>query len=303
MLTSALRLSQTFPVFPVAIYRDAPDHVAKQPITPRGFKDASQSPAQITRWWSDNPNAAIGLATGHLLPSGRRLLVIDIDLSNARNAGKPAGMAALGLLSSIGAHTPTRTARTGSGGMHLYYSMPRTANITIGQNLRINGQSCAIDWRGRGGYVVAPPSPYPGSTYRWALPSLWTAQTIQPAPGALLSLLARREATSDAVKRIEAALSTDAHQRAYGYKALTNAVAAIDNSAVGTRHSTLNMQAYSIGKLIAGGCLDEAEAEASLTEAALRSGKEAHEVRRTIRGAFKAGAAQPRTAPDRKLSA
>ena len=302
MLNAALRLALTFPVFPVAIYRNG-DKVAKTPITPRGFKDATHDPAQIERWWTDNPAAAIGLATGHSLPSGRLLLVIDIDLPNTRNAGKPAGMAALRLLNTIGAHTPTRTARTGSGGMHLYYSMPRSTNITIGQNLRINGQSCAIDWRGRGGYVVAPPSPYPGGSYRWALPSPWTAQTIQPAPDALLALLARREATSDAVKRIEAALSTDAHQRAYGYKALSNACNAIDNSAVGTRHSTLNTQAYCIGKLIAGGCLDESEAEAALTEAALRSGKEAHEVRRTIRGAFKAGAAQPRTAPDRKLSA
>jgi hypothetical protein len=303
MMIAAYRLAITFPIFPVAIYRDAPGHVAKQPITPRGFKDASQSPAQITEWWSDNPAAAIGLATGHDLPSGRRLLVIDIDLPNSRNVGKPAGMSALRLLSAIGAHTPTRTARTGSGGMHLYYSMPAAANITIGQNLRINGQSCAIDWRGRGGYVVAPPSLYPGSAYRWALPSPWTAQTIQCAPGALLALLTKREATSDAVRRIEAALSTDAHQRAYGARALVNACNAIDNSAVGTRHSTLNLQAYCLGRLIAGGCLDQSEAEVALTEAALRSGKEAHEVRRTIRSAFRAAEAQPRTAPDRKLSA
>lgn len=301
MLHAALRLALTFPVFPVAIYRDALDHVAKQPITPRGFKDATHDATQIERWWQDNPRAAIGLATGHLLPSGRRLLVLDIDLPNSRNQGKPAGMAALRLLASIGAHTPTRTARTGSGGMHLYYSMPRTTNITIGQNLRINGQSCAIDWRGRGGYVVAPPSPYPGSAYRWALPSPWTAQTIQHAPDALLALLTKRQESAEAVRRIEAALSSDAHQRAYGYKALTNAVAAIDNSAVGTRHSTLNLQAYCIGRLIAGGCIDQSEAEAALAEAALRSGKEAHEIRRTIRSAFKAAEAQPRTAPDRKI--
>jgi hypothetical protein len=302
MLIAALRLAITFSVFPVAIYRDG-GKVAKTPITAQGFKNASRDPAQIERWWQDNPAAAIGLATGHLLPSNRRLLVIDIDLPNARNTGKPAGMAALRLLASIGAHTPTRTARTGSGGMHLYYSMPHDARVNIGQNLRINGQSCAIDWRGKGGYVVAPPSPYPGSAYRWAMPSPWTAQTIQCAPGGLLALLTKREATSDAVKRIEAALSTDAHQRAYGYKALANACNAIDNSAVGTRHSTINLQAFCIGRLIAGGCLDQSEAETAITDAALRSGKEAHEVRRTIRSAFRAAEAQPRTAPDRKLSA
>jgi hypothetical protein len=56
MLTAALRLAQTFPIFPVAIYRDG-DKVAKQPITPHGFKSASRDPAQIIEWWSDNPIA------------------------------------------------------------------------------------------------------------------------------------------------------------------------------------------------------------------------------------------------------
>jgi hypothetical protein len=301
MLNAALRLAQTFPVFPVAIYRDG-GKVAKQPITPHGFKDASRDTAQIVEWWSDNPAAAIGLATGCPLPSGRRLLVLDVDLANSRNAGKIAGIDALNLLAAHGLHTPTRAARTGSGGVHFYYSMPHGSRVTIGQSLRIDGQATAIDWRGHGGYVVAPPSPYPGSAYRWARPSPWTAETIQRAPEALLALLTRRESSTDAVKRIEAALSSDAHQRAYGARALANACAAIDNSAVGDRHRTLNKQAFCVGRLIAGGCLDQADAEAALTAAALRAGKPPREIARTLRDALGAGAALPLTAPDRRLT-
>src|SRR5258706_2792396 len=45
----------------------------KHPRTRGGFKDASEDPAQIRRWWSKWQNANIGLATG----SG--LVVIDVD--------------------------------------------------------------------------------------------------------------------------------------------------------------------------------------------------------------------------------
>jgi hypothetical protein len=302
MLTAALRIAQTFPIFPVAIYRDG-DKVAKAPITPHGFKDATRAHTQITEWWSDNPSAAIGLATGCPLPSGRRLLVLDVDLANSRNAGKIAGIDALNLLAAKGLHTPTRAARTGSGGAHFYYSMPADSRVTIGQSLRLDGKATAIDWRGHGGYVVAPPSLYPGSAYRWARPSSWTAETIQPAPDGLLALLTRRESSTEAVKRIEAALSSDAHQRAYGAKALANAVAAIDNSAVGTRHSTLNAQSYCVGRLVGGGCIDQDAAMSALTEAGLRTGKPAREVRRTVSAALRDGARDPRKAPDRRVIA
>ena len=299
MLIAALRIAQTFPVFPVSIWRDRPDHVEKTPITPHGHKDASRSAAQIREWWELHPAAGIGLATGHRLPSGRRLVVIDIDLPNSRNAGKVAGMAALRLLSERGLHTPTRTARTGSGGCHLYYSAPHDLQITCGQALRIDGQATAIDWRGQGGYVVAPPSPYPGSAYRWATPSPWVAETIQEMPGALLALLTRRAACDADVQRIEASLRKEYNQRQYGNTALRNACAAIDASGNGNRHATLNLQSYCIGKLIAGGCIEEAEAEAALIDAGIRTGKGRAEVVRTVRAAFRAGAGVPRCAPER----
>lgn len=301
MLTAALRLAITFPIFPVAIYRHE-GKVSKEPITPHGFKDASRDPAQIVEWWSDNPAAAIGLRTGCTLPSGRELLVLDVDLANPRNIGKAAGIDALHLLAAHGLHTPTRAARTGSGGAHFYYSMPAGSRVTIGQSLRIDGKQTAIDWRGHGGYVVAPPSLYPGSAYRWARPSPWTAATIRPVPDDLLALLTKREESTDAVRRIEAALSSDAHQRAYGAKALANACRAIDNSAVGSRHSTLNAQSFCIGRLVGGGCIDQDAALAALTEAGLRTGKPAREVRRTVSAALRDGARDPRKAPDRRQS-
>src|SRR5580704_3682833 len=56
--------------------RDCPSP-AKHPIgrlVPNGFKDASNDPATIEKWWRQEPNANIGVATGQ---SG--LTVLDVD--------------------------------------------------------------------------------------------------------------------------------------------------------------------------------------------------------------------------------
>lgn len=46
----------------------------KVPATANGFKDATTDPGQITRWWTEQPRANIGLSCG---PAG--LVIIDID--------------------------------------------------------------------------------------------------------------------------------------------------------------------------------------------------------------------------------
>lgn len=112
-----------------------------------GFQDATTDPAQINAWWSFAPNSNIGIATGHLVD------VIDID--------GPQGVAAWlgdlwGQLPPIIAHA--RTVR--SGGHHLYVeAIPGSRNRA--------GMLPGVDYRGGGGYVVAPPSIVGGRTYRW----------------------------------------------------------------------------------------------------------------------------------------
>ena len=48
---------------------------AKTPLTPRGFKDASNEPSQLKLWWREHPEAGVGIVTGD--PSG--LIVLDVD--------------------------------------------------------------------------------------------------------------------------------------------------------------------------------------------------------------------------------
>ncbi|HEX6814289.1 MAG TPA: bifunctional DNA primase/polymerase [Gemmatimonadaceae bacterium] len=113
-----------------------------------GFLAATADLAQVRAWWTEHPNANVGLWPGQ---SG--LAVVDLDGPvGAQNA------IALGLFSQ-----PTLACVTGreDGGRHLYFRRPDFAlsNCDIGDK---------IDVRCDGGYVVLPPSVHPsGAVYRW----------------------------------------------------------------------------------------------------------------------------------------
>lgn len=118
----------------------------KHPRTQRGFLDASTDPAQIAKWWTAAPAANIGIATGREFPNGRFLYVVDVD---PRNGGE-ASFASLE--KRIGMLPGTYTVQTGGNGAHLYVS---TATPLGGAKLTALP---GIDFKGAGGYVLAPPS-------------------------------------------------------------------------------------------------------------------------------------------------
>jgi hypothetical protein len=92
----------------------------------------------VLAWWTRHPQANIGLATGHQFD------VLDID--GPAGADTIRAFAAEHQLASSGP-----LVRTGGGGWH-YYLTPTGG----GNNHPLDLEH--VDWRGRGGYVVAPPS-------------------------------------------------------------------------------------------------------------------------------------------------
>ena len=118
----------------------------KHPRLPGGFKIATRDKDQIRWWWTDWPNANIGVATGPA--SG--CFVLDIDAKNG-------GIESLAQIEAVHGQLPrTLEVLTGSGGgsRHLYFRYP--IGLQIGNSAgRI---APGIDVRGDGGYVVAPPS-------------------------------------------------------------------------------------------------------------------------------------------------
>ena len=103
-----------------------------------GFKDATTDLAQIEAWWTEVPDANVGIATGQV--SG--VLVIDVDPRHNANWQKALDELAL---------PPTFVVRTWSGGFHYYFSLPSyDTRVRSGVDV-LPG----IDWRCNGGYVVA----------------------------------------------------------------------------------------------------------------------------------------------------
>ena len=134
----------------------------KTPITSHGVKDAISDESQIRKWWTQWPNANIGLACG----SKSGIYVVDIDVREGIN-----GFESLKefpeLPRTVCQHTP-------SGGCHyLYRSTVAPANR--------NSFRAGIDVRGEGYYIVITPSTGPTrGDYRWALGlAPWEIETCE----------------------------------------------------------------------------------------------------------------------------
>jgi Bifunctional DNA primase/polymerase, N-terminal len=114
-----------------------------------GLYDATTDPERIGRWWHRAGDRNVAIATGWPGPD-----VVDVDLHGPGADGYPSWER---LRREDVAGQPQAVVHTPSGGMHAYY--PGTDQ----GNGRIPG--CHLDFRSKGGYVVAPPSRIGGRSY------------------------------------------------------------------------------------------------------------------------------------------
>lgn len=139
----------------------------------KGFNDATRDPNTIRAWWTQHPDANVGLRTG--AESG--VFVLDVDVKHGAK-----GLESLSdMESEFGALPSTLTATTTSGGKHYFFQHPgsRVKNRT--------GFRPGLDIRGDGGYVAIDPSRIGGSPYRWDNPG----QELAEAPEWLLGVIDR----------------------------------------------------------------------------------------------------------------
>jgi len=118
---------------------------AKHPRTPRGLLEATTDPHTITAWWSQWPNASIGIATE---PSG--LVVLDVDVKSGGEESLEQVIATFGRVDD------TMCVLTGGGGQHYYFAAG--TNQLKSRAAALGREYPGIDIRAMGGYVVAPPS-------------------------------------------------------------------------------------------------------------------------------------------------
>lgn len=144
---------------------------AKEPMTVHGLKDWTDDPESVRAIWKKYPAANIGIVCG--APS-KGLVVVDLDT----HEDGPDGYDALRRWESEHGPLPdTCTAITGSGGTHMLFRASHEVRPSTNAEL-------AVDIRGDGSYIVAPPSVHPsGRRYEWEVPP----DEADPAPFAFVS--------------------------------------------------------------------------------------------------------------------
>jgi hypothetical protein len=247
------------------------DRPAKHPLLRRGVKEATTDLEVISRWWHRWPQANVGLATGICFDA------LDID--------GPAGLAALRQLQeAAGLRLSGPLVATGGGGWHHWFRPTGFGN-------RPPRSLTHVDWRGRGGCVLAPPSRHiSGRPYRW-LVGLDQASL----PEVPTALRARLDPDPPATTRPTRTGWPGMPDHPYGRRVLADELAALGRATPGRRNHTLNRTAFKVYRYVAGGVLPDDEVTTAFTEIARAIGLSAAEISRTLASARTAGLANPRT--------
>jgi hypothetical protein len=245
-------------------------------LAPHGLKDATTDADQIRAWWSDEPDANIGL------PTGIHFDVLDID--------GPEALEALELAGPLGAPDIEGPIVMTPRGWHCYL-----APTGRGNTVNLGGLS-GCDWRGKGGYVVAPPSvKADGTAWEWltGTPQDQGPDTpIVPAPVWLVALFDRQHGSP--IPAGTESLPRHAGRTGYGAAALERELGRLVTAPVGTRNHQLNKSAHALGQLVGTGALDPEETGQGLLRVAMTIGLGETEATATIRSGLSAGIRTPR---------
>ena len=269
----------------------------KHPRNRAGVTEASSDPSQVREWWRRWPDAWVGIATGEA--SG--VWVLDVDTKGPPD-GQTGTEAYAQLVERHGLAVGLQ-ARTGSGGLHVYFAMPEDGRqVRNRQGLRIDGPTSVrtgIDVRGTGGYVVAPPAGHhSGGRYEW----LTGADSIPlQAPAWLLELVAPAAPTPSAYTAPTMPAGADRSRR-FAQRLLEGILQDIATAPAGGRHELLNRKAYKLGGYahLLGGVDGLVPLLVDAFLAATGDPKREREARRTALDGLRAGAARPLQVPDRQ---
>jgi hypothetical protein len=253
----------------------------KHPRTQNGFRDATTDRPQIKEWFSESPEANIGIATGSV--SGT--FVLDIDGNVGRKTLSE-------LESRYGKLPVTVTVKTGLG-QHFYFrlngSQIRNSAGRVGKG---------IDVRGDGGYVVGVGSVHrSGAKYRYVKGCNPDDVAVADAPAWLLARIAGKPAAKaeKALPKVPAAKLDRAH--AYAEAARQQEVERVGKAPNHQRNDTLNIAAFKLGQLLPYEILDETDVVNDLARAAAEIGLDENEIQKTIASGLNAGRQHPRRLP------
>jgi hypothetical protein len=240
--TAALKLAHRgTPVFPCN-----PAH--KWPLTPNGFKDASCDPELVHLWWTEHPDALIGV------PTGDKFVVLDVDCVKHVEAAQWYGKANLPL---------TRTHVTRSGGRHLLFKPNDAVRNSAGKICR------GVDTRGKGGYIIW----WPACGFEVLHPG-----ALAEVPEFILRALNRPAAPSPAPPR---------QRISHPQPKLEGIIRAIACASEGERNHLTFWGACRLAEMAAQSIISRRDAIEIVVEAASRTGLPREEARRAAQSALR----------------
>lgn len=246
----------------------------KHPITWTGLTEATTDAEQIKVWWGKWPEANIGIRTG--LVSG--IVVLDVDSYHGGEDGLNTLVAEFGVLPA------TMEAATGGGGRHLIFAHPGQ-----GHDVRNKaGLAPGVDFRGDGGYIVAPPSLHvSGAFYEWAD----TGSVPATLPTWLVDVPKPERKPLPAMPMVH-----NPSEHPWVKAAFEGEIRDLRMAPEGTRNAQLNRCAFNLGQLVPH-ALSYHEVDSTLHAEALGIGLSEREIAATIRSGLDAGMDEPRAIP------
>jgi bifunctional DNA primase/polymerase-like protein len=242
----ALKLAREgIPIFPCG--------AGKRPLIQHGFKAASADPDQVHLWWTEYPEALIGV------PAGEKFVVVDLDLQYTE---------ALTWYDDHCADLPlTRTHVTRSGGRHLLFKPNDEVRNTAGKICR------GIDTRGQGGYIIWWPALGHEVLYGGALADI---------PEWLIARLQKPSAEVIPLRRAPLRSNSEAARRK-----LDGLIRTIAGATVGERNHVTFWGACRLADMAEQSAIGRDDAIAIAIEAASRNGLPRYEAAQTVQSAFK----------------
>jgi len=242
--TEALKLARSTPVFPCG--------ADKRPLIATGFKAASSDPDQAHEWWTQWPDALIGV------PTGVKFVVVDADLQHED---------AQQWVDQNRHRIPlTRTHRTQSGGLHWLFAPTDKVKCTTS---RLGPH---IDTRGEGGYII------------W-----WPGCGLEVLHGDVLAPIPEWMIEALAPKPIELRPQRTLPSSSPSSASIRGALRVLAEAREGERNHALFWVSCRMGEAIRTGIITEAEATGLLISVGRQVGLLDREILRTARSGFQEG--------------
>jgi putative DNA primase/helicase len=262
-------------------------NAGKHPVYVNWPKVATSDKNVILEWWAPKrqlpaenwyPAANVGIVTGAM----SQIFALDND----EYAG--GGLTLAKYARRHGEMPVTRVHQTGSGGQHLIFTHP---GFPIRNSAR-KRLGAGLDIRGEHGFIVAPPSVSAKGPYE-----VMPVHDIDPgpAPDWLLHLLEEEDhgQRGTMIASAEPSSGTGIARR-YAEAAMRLSADKMRKASPGTRNDTLNEVSFSLGTLGGAGLVIEEAAWLAIHEAALATGLDEPEIKRTFLNGWRAGLKEPR---------